>query len=319
MGLPANTSEREFIELFTTIGPTEMAKQGFGNLRTILTRRRYLEQKHRRKIASPNKTNRPVTHAYVEHPHRATLTIGDGVVLVGSDLHAWPGEPSTAFRAFVKFAKKHAPVAVIMNGDVIDGASISRHPPIGWEKQPTLLEELEVAQERLQAILLAVPKKTRLLWPLGNHDARLSTRLATVAPEFAGIHGTRLQDHFTERWEPCWSAWINDDVVVKHRHKNGIHAAHNSTMWAGKTMVTGHLHSLKVTPFTDYASTRFGIDCGCLADVGGRQFLYLEDNPVNWRSGFVVLTFRDGRLMWPEIVHVIGNDKVEFRGEIISV
>lgn len=85
-------------------------------------------------------------------------------------------------------------------------------------------------------------------------------------------------------------------------------------------MLTGHDHSGKVTPFTDYNGTRFGVSIPALADVYGPQFVdYTEDNARNQRSGFVVLTFRDGRLMWPEIVHVIGKDEVEFRGEIIRV
>ena len=150
-------------------------------------------------------------------------------------------------------------------------------------------------------------------------NSRFETRLATVAPEYAKIHGIHLKDHFPD-WEPCWSVFINDDVVVKHRFKAGIHAPHNSTMWAGRTIITGHLHSLKVMPITDYNGTRWGVDCGTLADIYGPQFGgYMEDNPRSWRSGFIVLTFRDGHLMWPEVVHVIGEGRVEFRGEIVEV
>ena len=92
-------------------------------------------------------------------------------------------------------------------------------------------------------------------------------------------------------------------------------------MWSGKTIVTGHLHSLKVTPFSDYAPRpRWGVDTGTLADPYGPQFRdYCEDNPVNWRSGFVVLTFHKGKLLWPELVHVFDDKHVEFRGELIRV
>jgi hypothetical protein len=34
---------------------------------------------------------------------------------------------------------------------------------------------------------------------------------------------------------------------IKHRFKGGMHAPQNNTLWAGVTMVTGHLHSQKVT------------------------------------------------------------------------
>ncbi len=285
--------------------------------RKIYERRVNLERKLGRQITGPEYQS--ATRFNIAHPQRVQIEIPNGVAIVGSDLHIWPGERSPAFRAMKKFIRDMGPRIVVMNGDVIDGASISRHPPIGWEKQPTLISEIEAAQEALQEILLAAPKSARLIWPLGNHDARFSTRIATVAPEFAKIYGVRLQDHFGERWEPCWSTWLNGDVVIKHRHKNGIHATHNATMWAGKTMVTGHLHSLKVTPFTDYVGTRFGVDTGTLANPESAQFNYMEDNPRNWRSGFVVLTFRQGQLLWPEVVHVLDEQHVQFRGKVIAV
>jgi hypothetical protein len=201
---------------------------------------------------------------------------------------------------------------------VCDFANISRFPPIGWENRPSVKQELEACQDRLEEIEKAAIG-AEFVWTLGNHDGRFETRLASIAPEFAKVHGVHLKDHFP-RWSPAWACWINDEVVVKHRFKNGIHAAHNNTKDAGKTMITGHLHSLKVTPWSDYNGTRFGCDCGTLADPYGPQFSdYLETNPTNWRSGFIVLTFKGGRLLWPEIVHVLEEGLVEFRGQIINV
>jgi len=118
----------------------------------------------------------------------------------------------------------------------------------------------------------------------------------------------------------CWSCWPTDNVVVKHRWKGGIHATHNNTVNSGKSIVTGHLHSLKVTPFADYNGNRFGVDTGTLAEPSGPQFEnYLEQSPTNWRSGFVVLTFKDGEMLWPEIVHKWADGQIEFRGQIIDV
>ena len=114
---------------------------------------------------------------------------------------------------------------------------------------------------------------------------------------------------------------LDNGTVKWHRFKGGIHAPHNNTMWAGRSMVTGHLHSLKVIPFTDYNGTRYGVDSGCLAIPTAAQFSYCEDNPLNWRSGFVVLTFRKGVLMFPELVmvHDEPGGVVQFRGDLISV
>jgi hypothetical protein len=249
---------------------------------------------------------------------RKELTVENGSVIIFSDAHYWPGEPSTAHRALVEFCKRINPVAVVCNGDAIDGAAISRHPPIGWESAPTVKEELEVTQERLGEIG-EVADKAALIWLLGNHDARFETRLAQVAPEFKDIHGIHLSDHFP-RWQCGWSLFINDSVVIKHRFKGGLHAPYNNTVSAGLSMVTGHLHSAKVTPHTDYTGTRYGVDTGCLADIYHPAFQgYLEDNPRNWRAGFCILTFVDGSLLMPELVLVWDENTVQFRGELIPV
>jgi hypothetical protein len=248
---------------------------------------------------------------------RLDTEVKSGVVIVGSDAHYWPGDPSTAHRALVKFIKELRPHVVILNGDVFDGASISRWERIGWDSRPTVKQELDVCNERLVEIEDAA-KGAERYWPLGNHDARFETFLAKHAPQFEGIEFFSLKDRYP-KWKPCWSLFLND-TVIKHRFKGGIHATHNNTMWAGKSIVTGHLHSMKVTPFSDYNGTRYGIDTGTLADPNGEQFVdYTEDNPKNWRSGFAVLTYHNKRLLWPEFVHVIGNTEVEFRGKVYTV
>jgi len=52
---------------------------------------------------------------------------------------------------------------------------------------------------------------------------------------------------------------------------------------------------------------------------GEQAVNYLEDGPVDWRAGFVVLTFHKGKLLWPEVVHVVEAGKVSFRGRLIEV
>ncbi len=311
----ATVSDADFLALFREHGPTQTAARLGITKRGVLLRRVNLEKKYGAQVTPPPHPKN--TRHNIEHPYRLTETIKDGIVLVGSDAHYWPGPATTAHRAFVKFCRELKPKLVVMNGDAFDGATISRHPPISWEDRPTVVQEIEACQERLGEIEDAT--KCRKIWTLGNHDQRLETRLATVAPEYARVHGFHLKDHLPA-WSPCWSVWINDHTVVKHRYKGGTHATHNNTVYAGKTMVTGHLHSLKVTPFSDYTGTRFGVDTGTMANPDGPMFkAYMEDGPCNWRSGFAVLTFHKGRLLWPEVVHVIGPKQVEWRGKVLTV
>jgi hypothetical protein len=312
-----NATEPDFIRLFEEIGPAELARRLGISESNVFKRRRVLERKHGRPIIGPaEERNRSIPVAAT--PHRIELDVEDGVVIVASDFHYWPGEPSTAHRALVQFIKVFSPAAVIANGDVIDAASVSRHPPIGWERQPGLVEEIEVAQARLKEIEDAAGAAEKI-WTLGNHDSRFETRLATVAPEYAKIHGVHLKDHFP-RWDAAWSVWINETTVIKHRFKGGIHAPHNNAMWSGKNIVTGHLHSAKVSPLTDYNGTRYGVDTGCIADPYGPQFTdYTEDSPRNWVSGFAVLTYKGGRLLMPELVTVFEPGVVQFRGALHHV
>jgi hypothetical protein len=316
MPLP-RCSDKDFIEMFQTHGAAVTAKN-LGMLeRSVYRRRASLEKKIGGQIDPPG--DGPVrTRHGVSHPRWVEKKVHDGVVLIGSDAHYWPDIVSTAHKAFVLFCKKFGPKLIVLNGDALDGTTISRHATIGWEKSPSLIAELKACQERLGEIE-KVRGNAELLWPLGNHDGRFETRLATVAPEFANVKGVHLKDHFPY-WEPCWSVKINDDVVVKHRFKGGVHATHNNTLWSGKTTVTGHLHQLKVTPLSDYNGRRYGVDSGTLADPYGPQFeSYTEQNPLNWASGFCVLTFKGGMLLPPELVTVMDDGVVAFRGELIEV
>lgn len=267
---------------------------------------------HEEYLERRRQVERPWVNAPVETGARIELAITDGEVLVGSDAHFVPGPATTAWRSFCSMAG--AVDHVVLNGDVIDASTVSRFPRIGWERRPKLSQEIKVAQERLAEI--ACPNK---YWTLGNHDMRFETRLAAVAPEYAGVHGVHLKDHFPE-WTPAWAIHINNDVVIKHRWKGGDHAVFNNTVRSGRTIITGHLHRLCVSPYSDYNGTRWGVDTGTLAEPYGEQFIdYTEDGSVNWCSGYVLLTFKDGKLLWPEIIHVVGPDKVSFRGKLWEV
>ena len=309
---PACTDD-QFMALFDKIGATKLSVKLGVNERSVYARRRRLEAKYSLPLQAPSRD-----YSRMENTARLHIEVLDGVVLVGGDGHYWPGKASTAHRAFVKFAKDLKPKAILYNGDAFDGAAISRHPTIGWESQPSVIEEIEASQLRLGEIEQASPRGCKLIWPAGNHDLRYETILATKVPEFRKVSGFHLKDSFPA-WKTAWSCWINGKVVVKHRINGGAHATYNNVKKAGMSVVTNHLHALKVTPVSDYRDRPlFGVDCGTLADPNGPQFVhYSEDNPKDHRSGFAVLTFRRGELLWPELVHVFDEKHVEFRGSLI--
>lgn len=310
-------TDEEFIRLWNRTGSAAAVSRELGiNIRNVFSRRRDVEQRHSIVLAGTDIRSPDFQVNYPENNVRTSVNIPDGYILVASDCHYWPDVVSTAHKAFVKVIEMVKPKMVIMNGDVFDGASISRHPVSGWETLPTVKQELEACQERLGEIEKAA-KGSVLHWTWGNHDQRFNARLAAqVGDTWRGVEGMNLTDHFP-KWKFSTSVMVNEKVMIKHRYHNGIHAVYNNTMKSGISIVTGHLHSLKVTPWTDYTGTRYGVDTGTLAAIEGNQFDYSEDNPKNWRSGFAVLNFIDYQMMPPELVQVI-DDKFYFRGELID-
>lgn len=317
MSAPAHSDE-EFIELWKHHGtPAKVAKVIGTTLRNVQYRRARIEARH--KISLPTQADRGSNHkSPTQHAAVHKLSIVDGQVIVFSDAHFWPGIRTTAYKAVLRFVRELRPCAIICNGDAFDGASISRFPRIGWDKTPSVIAELKACKAALGEIE-ELAGRARLIWPLGNHDARFETRLANTASEFEGVTGFHLKDHLPA-WTPCWRVDINSDVVVKHRSKGGIHATRNNTLHAGKTMVTGHLHQLKVTPYADFNGNRYGVDTGTVAEPEGPQFEnYLESGVPDWRSGFVVLTFKGGKLLMPQLVQKWAEGFVEYAGNVIDV
>jgi hypothetical protein len=292
--------------------------------RRVLARRRSLEKRKDINLYSSDPKGIKYQKDYAAVPHNVRTNLGllNGIVIVFSDAHFWPGIRSTAFQGLLWAIEEFKPRAVINNGDAFDGASISRYPRIGWDTKPSLIGELKACEASLEEIETAAKagnRQCKLIWTLGNHDARFENTLANRVPEFANIKGFTLKDHF-QAWTPAWSCWATDDVVIKHRWKGGIHAVYNNSIMSGKSYVTGHLHSLKVSPFSDLNGTRYGVDTGTLAEPTGPQFIdYLEDAPVNWRSGFAILTIWKGHLLQPELVQVFDKGNIEFRGQVINV
>ena len=311
--------EDEFIALWDKYGSaSKIAKILDIGVRSVYSRRKEIERRTGKTLISTDPRFGNFTITYPGNGVRAKAEIDNGVIMVASDCHYYPGIISTAHKAFVHLIKELKPKAIVMNGDVFDGASASRHDPIGWQQTPTVKQELEACHDRLSEIEDA-SKSAILHWTWGNHDMRFNTRLASqVGSAFEGVKGFNLSDHFP-RWKFSTSLMVNEHTMIKHRWHNGIHAVYNNTMKSGTSIVTGHLHSLKVTPWTDYNGSRYGVDTGTLANIDDPGFDYAEDNPKNWRSGFAVLTFWEGKLMPPELCEVISEGLVYFRGQVIEV
>jgi hypothetical protein len=183
------------------------------------------------------------------------------------------------------------------------------------------LQELEYCRQHLDEIVKHRPAGCRLIWTLGNHDMRYESWLVNKVPEYSGVDGFSLKYHFPE-WETCWSFWIGEETIIKHRYKGGRTAGYSNLLSAGNTnIITGHTHVLAAQPISNYQGTYWGVQTGCLADPMSSTFEYCEDSPKDWRSGFVMLSFDQGRMLMPEMIMVSdeANGEYEFRGCVNKV
>jgi len=311
-------TDQEFIKAWQTLkSPDKVAKAIGLNIRNVYERRNRLEAKY----GVPLDTEAPLRRGKITVPKEGYRSIAEvtGQVIVGSDGHFWPGERSVSFDALIKLIKRLEPKMIVMNGDNFDGARISRHAPGGWADLPDVAEELEAVKERLKEVEDAAPPSCPLLWPAGNHDSRFTARLAQHAPDYVKVQGFDIADHFPA-WQMCWSVFVNEHTVIKHRFHSGQHGAFNNVLKSGKNIITGHTHKLHAIQYADYNGLRWGVEGGTLSDFGPHndKFSYAEDAPHNWSQGFVVLSFNEqGVLLEPEFCRVI-KGLPYFRGSVVE-
>ena len=334
----AKCSDEQFIELWNQLkSGSKVAKALEMDVRGVMARRRRIEKTYKILLAVDSKKYHPnlqieqikqqLSRRLEETRHnvRRGIQMESGRAIIFSDAHFYPDTETTAYQALLEAIKEFQPEVIICNGDAFDGTSISRHARINWSDAPTVMEELDAVKHYLGEIEGASKFKSNLIWTLGNHDARFETYLSNNVPQYGGITGFSLSDHFPT-WKPCWSYFVNNDCQIKHKWKGGKFGGANNTLHGGIHIATGHTHVLSVDAYTDHSpifqnGTRYGIQTGTLANPKGNQFIdYCEDNPVNWRSGFVLMTWHKSQLLMPEMFQVWDEEEgtVQFRGKVYT-
>jgi len=241
-------------------------------------------------------------------PSSHNIDLTNSTVLVGGDLHIWPGQTPLMWQAFVAVAKNIKPNCIVLNGDILDGARVSRHGSLLGVAAPKVSAEIEAAQE----LIGKLPRTQHRVWTIGNHDQRVDNYLANNAPELDDYSG-RLSDRFP-LWHFCYSVVINK-CEIRHRFRAGIHAGYNNALNSGVSVVSNHTHQLQVTAIRNRLGTHWGVEAGMLGDPMAKQFEYTEGAPNRAQEGFVVLTFdEDGDLLPPETCEMVKGHPI-FRGK----
>ena len=131
-------TDAEMVAAYQELGsPLKIAQKFQVTERALAFRRQQYEAKTGEKLKAWNPGN-----GRKKAGTMLTDSIRDGTVIIGSDAHYWPDMRTTAHRGFLWACRALKPSHIILNGDIFDGASVSRHPPIGWETKPSVKEEI---------------------------------------------------------------------------------------------------------------------------------------------------------------------------------
>lgn len=320
--MPAPTvNDSEFIATWERLQSAALVAREFDmDIRAVYRRRASIETRKGIVLSASSTRSEKQTDAVrmIISSRRDTnrLEISDGIVLVGSDAHYSPGHIPVAHKALCNLiADLGSQVkAVVLNGDILDGGQISRHPRIRWSKRPTVKQELDAVVDRLTEIEKIVKPGTKLMRTYGNHCARFESRLSAQVPEYEGIGGFLLRDHLP-LWEDSDRIDVNEDMVIIHDWHSGVHSGWNDVLKGGCHTVTGHTHELSCKAHKGFKELHYGIKTGMLADEFQEEFDYRIGKPgMNWQSGFAVLTWVDGMLLYPEFAAVRDDGHCYFRG-----
>lgn len=325
MGKPI-IDDAEFIRLWREFGsPRQLAAHTGMNERSIYNRRDTIEKRHGILLAATTDHARKydggaATMIMSARRDVNRLEIQDGVVVVGSDAHYSPGVVPVAHKALCNLVTDLGSQvkAVVLNGDILDGGSISRHPRIRWKQVSNVKEELEAVIARTTEIEQAVAPGTHLFRTYGNHCARFESKLSAMVPQYEGVAGFTLRDHLP-KWADSDRIDVNEDMVILHDWHSGLHSGWNDVLKGGCHTVTGHTHELSAKAHKGFKGVHFGIKTGMLADEDQQEFDYRLGKPgMNWQSGFAVLTWVDGLLLHPEFCAVRDDGRAYFRGRLMA-
>lgn len=215
-----------------------------------------------------------------------------------SDIHI-PFHNAAALEAALAYGDSINPDCILLNGDVLDFAGISRfaRDPRG----PSVRDELDICGQFLDHLRARFPR-AQIIWKLGNHEERWERMLWAKAPEildiaefawekWAGVernrvqmvrdqrivmlgklavlHGHELPRGITSPVNPARGAFLRtlDSVLIGHYHQHSDHT---------ERTIHGHIIVARAT--------------GCLCDLTPE---YARLN--RWCHGFATVTVeKDG-------------------------
>jgi len=230
----------------------------------------------------------PKSHANDYTPYE----IKQSKILYLSDLH-FPYQNNEAIRLALDYGKKKGVDCILLNGDILDFATISRHEKDFRAR--SIKEEFDATRMFLNTLRKHFPK-AKIVFKYGNHDERWEKYLYMKAPEIFDMNDFELDIllRFGELKIDC----VKDKkpitigkLMVLHGHElaggaGGVNPARSTFLKTFSNVLVGHFHKTSSNTETTLNGDMIAVNSvGCLCDLNPHYM------PINRHNlGFAYIT-----------------------------
>jgi len=208
-------------------------------------------------------------------------------ILIISDLH-FPYQNNKAITLALDYGKEKKVDCIILNGDVMDQANISRHER-DWRAR-SIAEEFEAVRVFFNSLRQHFPN-TKIIYKYGNHDERWEKYLYAKAPEIFDVNDFQLdvllrlgelKIEVVKDKRPI----ILGNLTVLHGHElmgmGGVNPARATFTKTFEDTLVGHYHRTSSHSEPTMNNRLINVHSqGCLCDMNP-MFM-----PINkWNLGF---------------------------------
>lgn len=214
--------------------------------------------------------------------------------LVLADVHI-PHHNQEALEIALRYGRKIQPDLIILLGDMLDCYQISSYSKD--PSMPGMVEEFKQGRAFLHRLRKMFPK-ARIVYCLGNHEARLEKYIFDHAGKIAGLVGDLMEHHLGTK-ELCIEVkrdpWMLGKLCVLHGQqlngRGGVNIPDTLYRQLGVSAICGHFHRSQTKIFTNFLGERF--QCTSVGYLG-QPMDYCQIN--QWSTSFATIDIkRDGR------------------------
>lgn len=309
-----NTIIREYLKKFPNCNYTALSRKilkenptSFKDVETIRAHIRKIvgSSGDKRRNSTKDKSQfQPHRPSYYELPESyandyTPYEIKQSSILILSDLH-FPYQNNKAITLALDYGKSKKVDCILINGDLIDFANISRHERDFRAR--SIAEEFDAVRMFLKSIRLHFPK-TKIVFKYGNHDERWEKYLYSKASEIFDVNDFQLE--VLLKLGELKIDVVKDKRPVKmgkltalHGHElagggaGGVNPSRATFLKTLDSVIVGHYHKTSQHTETTLSGDVISVNStGCLCDLNP---LYMPINKHNLGFAYCELNIKSG-------------------------